>query len=384
MGKKAEQPTSSAPTSSARVAWLDLRSAAADHRMSLVEAAVHHRLDGIVADDPELLGALPPTVARVAVASRPELLERLVESADILLVPPELVDRAVGLEEGRAVQVGTVVDVRDAAGVEQACQAARSERWTLMRFADPTKIPLEIVLAASDGVSGHTVSVVGDLAEAEVVAAVLEKGPHGVALVTADPDDVERLSALRRSSTPPLALEELEVRTLRDLGVGDRACVDTCSLFAPDEGLLIGSFSRGLLLACSETHPLPYMPTRPFRVNAGAVHSYVLRDPTRTAYLSELHSGQTVLGVDVHGATRPLVVGRVKIERRPLIGVNVGTLEGDEFGIVAQNDWHVRMLGPDGRVHNITELRPGDRLLGYRLTAQRHVGLPMSEFCQEQ
>jgi len=33
----------------------------------------------------------------------------------------------------------------------------------------------------------------------------------------------------------------------------------------------VGAFGGGFLLCCSETHPLPYMPTRPFRVNAGAV-----------------------------------------------------------------------------------------------------------------
>ena len=38
--------------------------------------------------------------------------------------------------------------------------------------------------------------------------------------------------------------------------------------------VLVGSFGGGFLLCCSETHPLPYMPTRPFRVNAGAVSSY--------------------------------------------------------------------------------------------------------------
>ena len=31
-----------------------------------------------------------------------------------------------------------------------------------------------------------------------------------------------------------------------------------------------------MILCVSETHPLPYMPTRPFRVNAGAIHSYTL------------------------------------------------------------------------------------------------------------
>jgi len=51
-----------------------------------------------------------------------------------------------------------------------------------------------------------------------------------------------------------------------------------------------------------------------FRVNAGAVSSYVLSSQDRTNYLSELRQGDTVIGVKVNGDTRPLVVGRAKIE----------------------------------------------------------------------
>src|SRR2546428_7598838 len=52
------------------------------------------------------------------------------------------------------------------------------------------------------------------------------------------------------------------------------------------------------------SHPLPYMPTRPFRVNAGAIHSYTLSKDSRTNYLSELRAGSKVLAVDIKGQTR--------------------------------------------------------------------------------
>jgi 3-amino-4-hydroxybenzoic acid synthase len=68
---------------------------------------------------------------------------------------------------------------------------------------------------------------------------------------------------------------------------------------------VVGAFGGGFLLCCSETHPLPYMPTRPFRVNAGAVSSYVLSSVERTNYLSELCQGDSVTGVRVNGETRP-------------------------------------------------------------------------------
>jgi 3-amino-4-hydroxybenzoic acid synthase len=139
----------------------------------------------------------------------------------------------------------------------------------------------------------------------------------------------------------------------------------TCSNFFRDEGLLVGAFGGGFLLCCSETHPLPYMPTRPFRVNAGAVSSYILSSPDRTNYLSELRQGHTVTAVRVNGDTRPVVVGRAKIETRPLLLVKARSADGDEASLMLQYDWHVRMLGRAGAVHNITELTPGSIILGY-------------------
>lgn len=63
-----------------------------------------------------------------------------------------------------------------------------------------------------------------------------------------------------------------------------------------------------------------YINSRPFRVNAGAVHAYVQAPNGRTAYLSELKSGAEVLVVDATGRARTSVVGRCKIETRPMVG----------------------------------------------------------------
>jgi 3-amino-4-hydroxybenzoic acid synthase len=166
--------------------------------------------------------------------------------------------------------------------------------------------------------------------------------------------------------------------------MGERACVDTCSHFRLDEGILVGSHSTGMVLGCSETHPLPYMPTRPFRVNAGALHSYTLAGAGRTSYLSELRSGGKVMAVDSKGQTRMVTVGRVKIETRPMLAIDTVAPSGVTVNLIVQDDWHVRVLGPGGTVLNVTELTPGTRVLGYLPTEQRHVGYPIDEFCIEQ
>jgi 3-amino-4-hydroxybenzoic acid synthase len=195
--------------------------------------------------------------------------------------------------------------------------------------------------------------------------------------------DATRLRAAVTSEPGELEIVELVVTGLSRVGMGERACVDTCSHFHEDEGILVGSHSKGMILCCSETHPLPYMPTRPFRVNAGAIHSYTLSGNGRTNYLSELKAGSKVLAVDAKGQTRLVAVGRVKIETRPLLSIDAEAPNGQQVNLIVQDDWHVRVLGPGGTVLNTTELKPGDRVLGFLPHDDRHVGYPIDEFCLE-
>ncbi len=79
-----------------------------------------------------------------------------------------------------------------------------------------------------------------------------------------------------------MRLTPVTMTAVKDGGIGDRVCIDTCSLMTPGEGMLIGNQSGGLFLIQSEAEESPYVASRPFRVNAGAVHEYVLvgrKDP---------------------------------------------------------------------------------------------------------
>lgn len=355
-----------------KFAWIDLRTVPEAQREAVVDAAVHARLAGVVADDPALLDTLPPTVTKVLVADAP------VESPHLVAVAVDDQDRLDRLTADAA-----FVLVRDDRTLRLACDAAVRLGHTIVEFTDPTKIPLEIVIAAADGAPGKLVTVVADLEEAAIVLDVLEHGSDGVLMAPRDATDVFKLARLLEATTPPLELTTLVVDGIAHNGLGDRVCVDTASHFQEDEGLLVGSFSSGFILCCSETHPLPYMPTRPFRVNAGALHSYVLGPDNRTNYLSELRSGSTVLAVNSEGRTRKLTVGRAKLESRPILTITAHSPEGVEVSLTVQDDWHVRVLGPGGKVRNVTELRRGDELLGYIATEQRHVGIPIGEFCKE-
>jgi 3-amino-4-hydroxybenzoic acid synthase len=366
-----------------KLCWLDIRRVGAA-REAIVDEAIHQRIDGIVAADPADLAGLPPTVRRILLLDHGGPPGELAAAADVAILAA---GRDDGLELAAAhptVELGRFVEVVDARSLEAACAAARSEPWSLLSFRDPTKIPLEIVIAAAAGKQGRIITVTADCEEAKVIFGVLEHGADGVMLAPRAVGDATDLKRAAASPVGEIALTELQVVATEHVGMGERACVDTCTYLRQDEGLLVGSRSKGMVLCVSETHPLPYMPTRPFRVNAGAIHSYTVSDEARTRYLSELRAGSKVLAVDVRGRTRVVTVGRVKIETRPLISIDAVGPDGQQVNLILQDDWHVRVLGPGGAVLNSTELAPGDTVLGYLPTAERHVGYPVDEFCLEQ
>ncbi|MET9297507.1 3-dehydroquinate synthase II [Streptomyces sp. NPDC003077] len=366
-----------------KLSWLDIRGLG-DVQEAVVQEALHYRVEGIVTDDIADLAQLPPTVTKVLFPGGDALPEDFGD-ADVVVVDPlrhgvtpaELSLKHPDLEFGR------FVEIVDAPTLEDACESARTDRWSLLLFRDPTKIPLEIVIAAAARSTGNLVTIAQDVEEARIIFGVLEHGSDGVMMAPSAVGETAKLKAAAQAEVPDLNLTELEVVRTAHIGMGERACVDTCSHFREDEGILVGSHSKGMILCVSETHPLPYMPTRPFRVNAGAIHSYTLSKDERTNYLSELQSGSKVMAVDIKGRTRMVTVGRVKIESRPLISVDAVAPNGQPVNLILQDDWHVRVLGPGGVVLNSTELRPGDKVLGYLPSEDRHVGYPIDEFCIE-
>ncbi|MEU6891569.1 3-dehydroquinate synthase II [Streptomyces sp. NPDC046557] len=367
--------------SDAKLCWLDIRDAG-PATAAVVEEALHQKIDGVVAADPAVFDGLPPTVKKILLFEDGQVPADL-GAADLVVVPGGKEARAELALAHPDVEFGRYVEIIDADSLEDACLSARLEAWSVLRFRDPTKIPLEIVIAAASGAPGSIITTAADQEEAEIVYGVLELGSDGVLMPGSHVGDATALRTAATSRSGEISLVELTVTAATHIGMGDRACVDTTTHFRKDEGILVGSHSKGMVLCVSETHPLPYMPTRPFRVNAGALHSYTVSQGGRTNYLSELHAGSTVLAVDVAGRTRPVSVGRVKIETRPLISIDAVAPNGQAVNLILQDDWHVRVLGPGASVLNSTELKPGDTILGHLPTADRHVGYPINEFCLE-
>jgi 3-amino-4-hydroxybenzoic acid synthase len=365
-----------------RHCWLDLRES--DQFEAVAQEALHLGIDALVTDSAELLTGFPSTIDRVLWSESPIGPHTELGLADIVVAPmgPQERQALEGFHPER--RFAPYVDIHDAETLEVACETARTEPLSVLRFRDPTKIPLEIVLAAASSSTGSIITVAGDAEEAAIIYSVLERGPDGVLMPGRSVGDATALRKASSGSAEPVDMTELTVVGTRHVGLGERACVDTCSYLGQDEGILVGSTSKGLMLCVSETHPLPYMPTRPFRVNAGALHSYTIGEGGRTRYLSELRAGERITAVRADGSARLVTVGRVKIESRPLISIDAVSADGRRANLILQHDWHVRVLGPGAQVLNSTELRPGHLILGHLPVADRHVGYPIDEFCLEQ
>lgn len=367
-------------------AWIDLRGLAADLATAVIEESTHLGIATVVLDDPELAAKVPPTLQKAAVVTGETptaLIDSLVDVVDILIAEHSIAEKFEGIRPG--LRNGVLVQVLGEETLQLACTIANQAQLTLVEFRqDPSKIPLEILLAAADKAKGSIVTVVEDVEDAATTIGVLERGSDAVLLAPKRVGDASELVRVCHGEAESLQLEELEIVKLTHLGLGDRVCVDTCSHLQPNEGILLGSYASGLMLVSSETHPLPYMPTRPFRVNAAALSTYTLTPNNRTRYLSELRCGSEILAVNTNGGVRRVIVNRIKMETRPMLQIEARTAGGAAVNMVGQDDWHVRALGPGGSVHNFTELRPGDRILGHTMTDQRHVGYAIREFLHEQ
>ena len=261
---------------------------------------------------------------------------------------------------------------------EERAAAESRDKTLVLRMKDWTIIPLENLIAQRD----HLFVTVTNAEEARTAVQVLEKGVDGVVLETRDPGEVRRTVAMVKDLSASVELQPAEITEVRVLGMGDRVCVDTCSNMAPGEGMLVGNATEGLFLVHAECVDNPYVAARPFRVNAGAVHAYVLTPGDKTRYLAELTQGDEALVVGHDGETRTVFVGRGKVERRPLMLVKAKV--GDqEIGIVLQNAETIRLTAPDGSPVSVATLKPGDQVLVHMMGGARHFGMKVKETLDE-
>lgn len=293
-----------------------------------------------------------------------------------------IVEREDGtLLDGEAMVGRRVVVARPQDQASVAALAGRAQH-VLVEATDWKVIPLENLIADFQGKGSRLLASVGTAKEARLVLETLEVGVDGVCLATSAPGEVRALAGiLSAASARSVALSRARVLEVRPVGTGDRVCVDTASLLTMGEGMLVGSQSGALFLVHSECVESGYVASRPFRVNAGPVHAYVLLPDGRTKYLCELAAGDEVLVVNAKGEGRSATVGRVKVEKRPLLLVRAEA-GGREAVTLLQNAETVRLVTADG-AKSVAELAAGDEVLVRIEDAGRHFGRPVKESIME-
>jgi 3-dehydroquinate synthase II len=264
-------------------------------------------------------------------------------------------------------------EVREKKDEEEIIALSLSKK-VVVRGNDWTIIPLENLLSKTQNLFVE----VDNLKEGETALGILEKGVDGVVVNNPDPDAVRHIVRSLKCMSEIFKLLPAKVKRVELLGMGDRVCVDTCTSMTLGEGMLVGTSSQALFLVHSETLENSFVNTRPFRVNAGPVYAYIRMANGQTKYLSEVKSGDQVLVVNFEGKSYPAVVGRAKIERRPLAIVEAEE-NGETVSVILQNAETICLTQPSGKAVSLVDLKKGSEVLVYREKTGRHFGVPVEE-----
>lgn len=281
-------------------------------------------------------------------------------------------------KEGNLTEDFVIVKIENKADEEKAASLAKSGKKVIVQTTDWTIIPLENLIAQSPNIY----SIVKDAEEAKTSIGILEKGVRGVVLKTQDLNEIKKVAKIIKEDTEKLTLVKAKVTAIKPVGMGDRVAVDTTSLLKRGEGMLVGNSSAGMILVHGETEESEYVASRPFRVNAGAVHMYTRVPNGKTTYLSELSSGKEVMVYDYNGNGRVVYVGRAKVERRPMLLIEA-EYEGKKLSAILQNAETIRVVKPDGSPISVVDLKVGDEIIGYVEEAGRHFGMKVDETIME-
>jgi len=260
--------------------------------------------------------------------------------------------------------------------------------WVLVDCPDWTMIPLENLIADSSGTGTRICAVINRIEDIQGAIFALELGVDAMLLPFQEEmwSKAQTLSSKRNDrlvQNSKLEMIEVTVNSIEDGGIGERVCIDLIERMNPDEGLCIGSFSSCMLLVQAEVNENPHVPTRPFRVNAGAIHAYVLSDEQETHYLQELCSGMSLSIISVDGKSRSSTIGRLKIEHRPFLLVRFSSDKGVEGQILLQQAETVRLLTSSGSSIPVTSLKIGEKVLAMSLGSAMHMGKGVPAMARE-
>ena len=268
-------------------------------------------------------------------------------------------------------------EIKGKADEERILKLSKTKK-VIVKTRDWTVIPLENLIAQT----GNLIVEVKNTTEAKTMMKVLEKGVDGVLLNTRDINEIKKTIKVVKDVSERVPVQIVQVTRVEPLGMGDRVCIDTCTNMSIGEGMLTGNSSGGLFLVHSESIENPYVEPRPFRVNAGPVHAYVRVPDGKTRYLSELKSGDEATIVNHRGLCQKSVIGRIKVEKRPLMLVEA-ECKKKTIATILQNAETIRLTQPGGNPLSVVDLKKGSKILALIEEAGRHFGMKIKETITE-
>lgn len=272
--------------------------------------------------------------------------------------------------------VGTIVlldddDDDDASGQEEALAAMGSVEWILVETAKWQMIPAENLIAAARSTGTKLSFGVSKASDVAGLSGALELGVDALCISSSDPTLWETAVRARKDRNALAAKAEPSFASIPEITTGscwrrdtkgtvlaDRICVDFVQTLSSDEGCWVGSSAKLMALVLSEAASSRYVPTRPFRVNAGPVHSYILMGDSTTKYLCELQPSDQVLVYNTHtNSSRAVAVGRLKEEVRPCVLVELEAGPRSRGQVFLQQAETVRLGRPSsGNFVRVTDL----------------------------
>jgi len=294
------------------------------------------------------------------------------QNADYVILDKPIIKKLKGKKIGRKFIVSSNKDIENVLD-----SAKKGLDFVIIEVKDWKIIPLENIIAKLHKIHTKIFSVARNAKEARKMFSILDVGVDGVIFNTGSMNEVRQ--ALVYLGSKSFELSSAKIIDIQEVGDGERVCVDTASMLNRGEGMLIGSRANFLFLVHNESVGSSFTSPRPFRVNAGAVHCYTLAPDGTTKYLSELETGVEILVLNSKGKARRAVIGRCKIEKRPMLMIKAKV--GDEIGgIIAQDAETIRFVKPNGQLVSVTHLKKGDSVIVHSKAATgRHFGMEVSD-----
>ena len=283
-----------------------------------------------------------------------------------------------GVSKPKGKNVGRKFKVLSNADIENILSAAKKGLdFVIVEVKDWKIIPLENIIAKLHKIHTKIFAIAKTPKEVRKMFSILDVGVDGVIFSTSSINEVRE--AMVYLGTSSFEMRSAKIIEIKEVGDGERVCVDTASMLHKGEGMLIGNRSNFLFLVHNESVGSSFTSPRPFRVNAGAVHCYTLAPNGTTNYLSEVETGSEVLILNSKGKARRVTVGRSKIERRPMLMIKAAI--GNEIGgIIAQDAETIRFVKPNGQLISVTHLKKGDTVMVHAKPAMgRHFGMEISD-----